>query len=470
MLSAGAAARRALPSVDRLLNDERAGLLLRRYGRDRVLEALRAALDAERTRLAQPSQSAAFDENAFFETCSARLEAETRPTLKRVHNLTGTVLHTNLGRAVMPQCAAEAVMRAMTAPVNLEFDLEGAARGERDSHVERWLARLTGGEAAAVVNNNAAAVYLALNTLALRKEVLVSRGELIEIGGAFRIPDIMSRAGCKLREVGTTNRTHLKDYAEAIGPVTAAIMKVHTSNYAIQGFTASVAEADLAKLAHEHALPLIVDLGSGMLVDLERYGLPHEPTPREALAHGADVVTFSGDKLLGGPQAGLIVGRRDTIARIKKNPMKRALRVDKMTLAALEAVLQLYSNPERLVQELPTLRVLTRREDDIEEQALRVLPHVAAAVKEKAHARVTACASQIGSGSLPVDSLPSAAIAVESTAKGRSSAAQRIAGAFRSLPVPVIGRIKDGAFLMDMRCLDDEPGFIAQLSQLEIQQ
>jgi L-seryl-tRNA(Ser) seleniumtransferase len=468
MLSAGAAARRALPSVDRLLNDERAGPLLARYGRHRVVETLRAALDAERTRRAQLPDAAPLDENGFFQACSARLEEEARPTLRRVYNLTGTVLHTNLGRAVMPQCAAEAVMRAMTAPVNLEFDLDGAARGERDSHVERWLTRLTAGEAAAVVNNNAAAVYLALNTLALRKEVLVSRGELIEIGGAFRIPDIMSRAGCKLREVGTTNRTHLRDYAEAIGPATAAIMKVHTSNYAIQGFTASVGESDLATLAHEHGLSLIVDLGSGMLVDLERYGLPHEPTPREALARGADVVTFSGDKLLGGPQAGLIVGRRETIARIKKNPMKRALRVDKMTLAALEAVLQLYSNPERLVRELPTLRALTRHKDDIEEQASRVLPHVANALKDKARARVSSCASQIGSGSLPVDSLPSAGIAVESTDKARGSAVQRIAGAFRALPIPVIGRIKDGAFLMDMRCLDDEPSFLAQLAQLEI--
>jgi L-seryl-tRNA(Ser) seleniumtransferase len=469
MLSAGAAARRALPSMDRLLNDERAGSLLSRYGRDRVLEILRAGLDAERTRLAQSAEKASFDENAFFEACSARLEAETRPTLKRVYNLTGTVLHTNLGRAVMPQSAAAAVMRAMTAPVSLEFDLDGAARGERDSHIERWLTRLTGADAAAVVNNNAAAVYLALNTLALKKEVLVSRGELIEIGGAFRIPDIMSRAGCKLREVGTTNRTHLKDYAETIGPATGAIMKVHTSNYAIQGFTASVGEAELAKLAHEHKLPLIVDLGSGMLVDLERYGLPHEPTPREALAHGADIVTFSGDKLLGGPQAGLIVGRSDTIARIRKNPMKRALRVDKMTLAALEAVLQLYSNPERLVQELPTLKALTRAKDDIEQQAARVLPHVVAALKDNACARITECASQIGSGSLPVDSLPSAGIAVESTNKGRSSAAQRIAAAFRALPIPVIGRIKDGAFLMDVRCLDDEPTFVAQLARLEIQ-
>jgi L-seryl-tRNA(Ser) seleniumtransferase len=468
MLTTGAAARRALPSVDRLLNDERSAALLTRYGRARLVETLRAGLQAERNRLAHAPEAASFDESAFFARCAAQLEADAKPALKRVFNLTGTVLHTNLGRAVMPQCAAEAVMRAMTNPVNLEFDLDGAARGERDSHVERWLTRLTGADAAAVVNNNAAAVYLSLNTLALRKEVLVSRGELIEIGGAFRIPDIMSRAGCKLREVGTTNRTHLRDYAEAIGPATAAIMKVHTSNYAIQGFTASVGETELASLAHEHGLPLIVDLGSGMLVDLERYGLPHEPTPAEALACGADIVTFSGDKLLGGPQAGLIVGRKEMVARVKKNPMKRALRVDKMTLAALEAVLQLYADPDRLPQELPTIRALSRVQTDIESQAARVLPHVAAAVDAHARAHVTACASQIGSGSLPVDSLPSAAIAVESVGRNRGSAAERVAAAFRALPIPVIGRVKDGAFLMDMRCLEDEAAFVAQLAHLEL--
>jgi L-seryl-tRNA(Ser) seleniumtransferase len=468
MLNAGPAARRALPSIDRLLSDSRVEALVGRYGRPHVVQTLRALLDAQREVLARAAESSDFDPAGFVDACAAQLAQDTQPSLRPVYNLTGTVLHTNLGRAVMPKSVAEAVMQAMTRPVNLEYDLDGAARGERDTHIERWLTRLTGAESAAVVNNNAAAVYLALNTLAPRKEVIVSRGELIEIGGAFRIPDIMSRSGCKLREVGATNRTHLKDYAEAIGPSTAAIMKVHTSNYAIQGFTSSVPEAELAKLAHEHGLPLIVDLGSGMLVNLEDYGLPHEPTPAEALAKGADVVTFSGDKLLGGPQAGLIVGSKALIARIRKNPMKRALRVDKMTLAALDAVLQLYANPSRLTQELPTLHALTRPTAEIEAQAARVLPRVAAAIGDDAAAHIVACSSQIGSGSLPVDSLPSAGIAVETLAKARSSAAQRIASAFRNLPVPVIGRIKDGAFLMDLRCLDDENGFVEQLPGLKL--
>jgi L-seryl-tRNA(Ser) seleniumtransferase len=357
----------------------------------------------------------------------------------------------------------------MTRPVNLEFDLGGGERGERDSHVERWLTRLTGAEAAVVVNNNAAAVYLVLNTLAPKKEVLVSRGELIEIGGSFRIPDIMARAGCKLHELGTTNRTHLKDYAAAISARSAAIMKVHTSNYTVQGFTAAVAEAELAALAHEHTLPFIVDLGSGTLVDLENYGLPHEPTPREALAQGADIVTFSGDKLLGGPQAGLIVGKKELVARIRKNPMKRALRADKMTLAALDAVLRLYTNPERLRQELPTLARLTRPPAEIEAQARRVLPALASALGPQLQADVIACSSQIGSGALPVDALPSAGIAINFRTKAKKSSAGRIARAFRALPVPVIGRIRDDAFILDMRCLDHEAEFTAQLAKLKVE-
>ena len=460
------AARRALPSVDRLLQQPRVIELIEQHGRPLVVETIRSVIDAQRATMAQNAEPA--DEATLIERCAEHLAAAMRPSMRPVFNLTGTVLHTNLGRALVGKIAAEAAMQAMTRAVNLEFDVDGGARGERDSHVEDWLRRLTGAEAAVVVNNNAAAVYLVLNTFAQKKEVIVSRGELVEIGGAFRIPDIMTRSGCKLREIGTTNRTHAKDFVEAIDKRTAALMKVHTSNYAIQGFTAVVPEPELAAIAHEHQLPFWVDLGSGTLVDLERWGLPHEPTPRDAIGNGADLVTFSGDKLLGGPQCGLIVGRKDLIAKIRKNPMKRALRIDKIRMAALEATLRLYADPDKLVKEVPTLRLLTRPQKDIEAQATRLLPALAAAVGEYADAMVIHCASQIGSGALPVDALPSAGIAMTPRGKNRNSAAERLSNAFRKLPVPVVGRVNDGAFMLDLRCLDDEAGLIAQLAQLHL--
>ena len=468
MLNPAGAARRAIPSLDRLLQLRAVAEFIERYGRPLVTEAARAELAQLRAHLARNSGSG-FDEQAFVQACAERLARAIRPSLRPVFNLTGTVLHTNLGRALMPQAAAQAVAQAMTRPVNLEYDLDGGDRGERDHHVERWLTRLTGAEAALVVNNNAAAVYLTLNTLALKKEVPVSRGELIEIGGAFRIPDIMARSGARLIEVGTTNRTHLKDYASAISKRTGALMKVHTSNYAIQGFTTAVPEDKLAALAHQHDLPLITDLGSGMLVNLEDYGLPHEPTPREALAAGADVVTFSGDKLLGGPQAGLIVGRAALIERLRRNPLKRALRVDKMTLAALEAVLRLYADPRRLKAELPTLRYLTRPSAEIEAQARRLLPAVQSALRGRAEAEIVAVRSQIGSGSLPVDLIPSHGIAVGVPGKRRNAMAAEFAAAFRALPAPVIGRISEGAFIMDLRCLEHEQEFVDQLKHLNLE-
>ena len=468
MVNPDPAARRALPSIDQLLSSDPIHTLISRFGRTLTTDTIRDLLQAQREKLVHNASAFEFDEQRFVTNCDIELTKRTQPSLRPVFNLTGTVLHTNLGRALMPQSVADAVMVAMTRPVNLEFDLGGGARGERDTHVEKWITQLAGGDGAVVVNNNAAAVYLTLNTLGARKEVIVSRGELIEIGGAFRIPDIMKRAGVKLIEVGTTNRTHLKDFAEAITPRTAAIMKVHTSNYAVQGFTASAPEAELAALAHEQGIPFIVDLGSGMLVNLEDYGLPHEPTPREALANGADLVTFSGDKLLGGPQAGLLVGKKELIARIRKNPMKRALRVDKMTLAALDALLRLYTNPEKLREEVTTIRLLTRTRADIRVQAERVLPQLQAALENKAEASIIDTGSQIGSGSLPVDSLPSAGIAIHPVGKSKSSFADKLSLAFRALPVPVIGHIKDGAFVMDLRCLEHEAEFIAQLRQLKV--
>ncbi len=288
--------------------------------------------------------------------------------------------------------------------------------------------------------------------------MLVSRGELIEIGGSFRLPDIMRRAGCKLVEVGTTNRTHARDFADNVTDKTALLLKAHTSNYVVQGFTAEVPEAELGRIARDAGVPFAVDLGAGALLDLAALGLPPEPTPRETLAHGADLVTFSGDKLLGGPQAGLIVGRADLIAKLKKNPLKRALRLDKVTLAALEAVLALYDDPDRVVQRVPTLRLLTRKAGDIRALAERLRPAVARACPEF-EVTVAACDSQIGSGARPMDRVPSAALRLA----GRGSALKKLASRLRALPVPVIGRVQDGALWLDLRCLEDAEGFLAQL-------
>ena len=464
----------AIPSVDRILNLSTTQTLVAEYGRTSVLVATRSVLAALREEVsrgdARPPDT--FAEPILAARLKAALEKASRPALRKVFNLTGTVLHTNLGRALLPEAAVTAVINAMTWPCNLEYDLDSGARGDRDALVEELLCELTGAEAATVVNNNAAAVFLALNTLGMRKEVIVSRGELVEIGGSFRVPDIMARAGCRLKEVGTTNRTHLKDFAEAITPKTALLLKVHTSNYAIQGFTASASEHALAALAHQHDIPMMVDLGSGTLVDMSQFGLPKEPTPQESLSADVDLVTFSGDKLLGGPQAGIIVGQKDLIAKIKRNPLKRALRVDKMTYAALEAVLRLYRDPERLTQTLPTLRLLTRPLAEIERAANELLPAVQRMLANKANVALKLCHSQIGSGSLPIDMLPSVCIAITPTVKGKGegTALKKIEQAFRSLPVPVIGRIAEGAFCLDLRCLEKDHirEFVEQLEQLKL--
>lgn len=453
------------PSVDRVLNWTAVAPLLAEYGREPVLAGLRSVLDHAR-QAARNGDRVDYTESALTAHLAAHLVQHHAPRLRRVFNLTGTVLHTNLGRAPLPDEAVDALVMAARHPCALEYDLESGGRGDRDDSVNDLLCELTGAEAATVVNNNAAAVFLLLNTLALKKQVIVSRGELVEIGGAFRVPDIMGRAGARQVEVGTTNRTHLRDFADAITPRSAMLMKVHTSNYAIQGFTASVPESELAQLAHAHSLPFVVDLGSGTLTDLARFGLPREPTPQASLTAGADLVSFSGDKLLGGPQAGILVGRRDLIQRIKKNPLKRALRVGKLTLAALEAVLRLYRDPDRLAERLTTLHLLTRPATDIKAQAERLLPFM-----QKALAgwpvRVTAepALSQIGSGSLPVDRLQSCALVVRPDTR-RSGVLHDIEAALRGLPVPAIGRIAEGALRLDLRCLGDEATFLAQLSGL----
>ena len=464
-----------LPGIDRLLKRPEVEECAREHGRSLVVEALRGAVADLRTAAGGAAAGGPLPEEEDLERAAAdaalgRVQAAAAPSLRPVLNLTGTVLHTNLGRAELPEAAVEAIAQAARSAVNLEFDLATGKRGERDGHVEAWLARLTGAEAATVVNNNAAAVLLVLNTLALGREVPVSRGELIEIGGSFRLPEIMRRAGCRLVEVGTTNRTHLADFADAIGERTGAVMTVHTSNYVVQGFTADPDPAGLRSLVRERGTPWVHDLGSGTLLALERFGLPHEPTPREALAAGADLVTFSGDKLLGGPQSGIVAGSAALVSAVRRNPMKRALRVDKLTLAALGALLPLYANPERAAREVPALRRLVRAEPDVRAAAGRLAAKLQGRLPD-ASVEAVACASRIGSGALPVDTRPSAGLALRPhprEAGGRSSgrAVERLAARLRSLPIPVIGRIREGALVLDLRCLDRESDLLDALRPL----
>jgi L-seryl-tRNA(Ser) seleniumtransferase len=462
MSSPAAANPRRLPSVDQVMQEPAARAGAERFGRAAMVGAVREALAEARAARASRSVSEAGAD------ALVRLEAAAVPGLRPVFNLTGTVLHTNLGRALLAESAIEAATAAMRAAVALEFDLADGSRGDRDDHVRGLLRELSSAEDATVVNNNAAAVLLVLNTLAKGREAIVSRGELIEIGGAFRLPEIMRRAGVKLTEVGTTNRTHKKDYAGAIGSKTGLILKVHTSNYRIEGFTKEVEAPELAALARKAKVPLVHDLGSGTLIDIARLGLGHEPTVAEAVAAGADLVTFSGDKLLGGPQAGFIVGRADLIAKINGNPMKRALRVDKIRLAALEATLKLYRDPDRLVARLPTMRLLARPQKEIEASAMRLAPKLAAALGATFKVEVVACASQIGSGALPMATLPSAGLALRAAgARPSGRAVAALAAALRKLPVPVIGRIEDNALVLDLRCLEDEAGFLTSVSSLE---
>ncbi|WP_412066720.1 L-seryl-tRNA(Sec) selenium transferase [Rhizobium sp. SYY.PMSO] len=451
----------ALPSVDRVLKSAAISPLLARYGRSVVTDELRKTLDE--IRQSAREQGTVPGEDAVFASLTSRLEYRDRSNLRPLFNLTGTVLHTNLGRALLAEEAVSAAIDAMREAAALEFDLDTGKRGERDSHLRELLRELTGAEDATIVNNNAAAVLIALSTVGGGRQAIVSRGELIEIGGAFRMPDIMEKAGVELVEVGTTNRTHAQDYIKAVRPETALILKVHTSNYRIEGFTAEVSGAKLAAIARQAGIALLNDLGSGTLVDLSRYGLAREPTVREAVAEGADLVTFSGDKLLGGPQAGFIVGRKELIAEINRNPLKRALRIDKIRIAAMVATLKLYRDPDRLASRLPTLRMLSRPEPDIRMQAERLAPQIAKLLAPKGYAvEPCRCSSQIGSGALPVDTIASAGLRITASS---GSALERLAACFRSLSRPILGRLQDGALVLDLRCLQDEAQFMRSLSE-----
>ena len=450
-----------LPAVDEVLRLEACQLAMARFGRPATLDAVRKTLAGLRARTFDHHGGESLAE--ISDAVAAHLEQSAMPILKRVFNLTGTVLHTNLGRALLPEIAIEAAIRAMRSPAALEFDLATGQRGERDDCIRGLICELTGAQDAIVVNNTAAAVLLVLNTLAGGKDVIVSRGELIEIGGSFRMPDVMARAGCRLIEVGTTNRTHPRDYEAAIGPLTAAVMKVHTSNYLIQGFTAEVAHAELAAIAIAKALPFIDDLGSGTLIDLSKYGLRRERTVQDAVRDGADLILFSGDKLLGGPQAGFIVGRKDLVKACAKNPMKRAMRLDKVRLAALEATLRLYRDPDRLAEVLPTLRMLTAPRDGLDALAQRLQPAVQGAVGEAFDVSVCDCTSQIGSGALPLETIASRGLKLApANAKSSGRAIGAMTTALRGLAIPVIGRVADGAIILDVRTLDDEAAFTQQ--------
>ncbi|MFU8817727.1 MAG: L-seryl-tRNA(Sec) selenium transferase [Pseudomonadales bacterium] len=433
---------RDLPSIDRLIKAQPMAAVVTGFGAESVKQVLRT-LQAQ-WRASRQVPDWALDPAA----CAARVESALAGRgYRAVFNLTGTIIHTNLGRALPSEEVFAAVRDLVTRPMNLEYDLDTGKRGDRDGPVERRLTLLTGAEAATVVNNNAAALLLVLNTLARNRAVPVSRGELIEIGGSFRLPDVMERAGCRLLEVGTTNRTHAADFAAAAEHDPALLLKVHPSNFHVSGFTSSVAVPALAAVATAQGVPLCVDLGSGTLVDLSRWGLPHEPTPQEVLNQGADLVTFSGDKLLGGVQAGLIVGRRDLVEACKRNPLKRALRPDKLTLAFLDQTLALYESPETLAQRLPLLRTLTTPVEELEARAQRLTPLLAARLAGYGVA-ISESHCQIGSGSLPDQSLPSVAVRIHHPHEKRLPALQ---SALRALPVPVIGRISQGALWLDMR-------------------
>ncbi|MFT6365359.1 MAG: L-seryl-tRNA(Ser) seleniumtransferase [Halioglobus sp.] len=436
--------------------------LIDEWGHTQVSELARAELLEFRAAIGR-GEAVDITVDQLVQCLGAKLADAGQSTFRQLINLSGTVIHTNLGRAVLPQRAIDAVVSVAQAPSNLEFDLATGNRGERDTHVESLICELTGAEAATVVNNNAAAVLLVLSTLASKGEVPVSRGELVEIGGAFRIPEVMERSGCKLIEIGATNRTHLSDYEGAINDRTSLIMKVHTSNFKVEGFTKSVGEVELAELAHERQLPFVIDLGSGNLVDLAALGLPDEPTVAQSIDNGADVVTFSGDKLLGGPQCGIIAGRKDLISQIRKNPLKRALRLDKMTLAALAEVLKLYRSPERLREELPTLRFLTREVSQIKSQASRVQTVLKNILPDHYRVEAIACQSQIGSGALPVESIESFGLAIRANTDAQL---RQLVSTMRNLPRPVIGRLNDGVLTLDLRCLDCEEIFVQQLVEL----
>ena len=439
---------RQLPAIEKLLNVQEILDLQDTYARDLVTEGLRAVVDDMRSDILSGNRTQLPEYTEYAERTRQKIEAKIGARMRTVVNATGTVTHTNLGRSLLSTATCEAIQQAAQNYVNLEYDITTGKRGHRDRITEPLLQQLTGCEASTVVNNNAAAVLLALQTIARGKEVIVSRGELIEIGGAFRVPDVMAASGAILREVGTTNRTHLRDYAEAINENTGLLLKVHPSNYKILGFTSTPTMEELTELGKQHAIPTMEDLGSGALVDMTLYGLPHEPLVGERIASSVDIVTFSGDKLLGGPQAGIIVGKAAWIEKMRKNPMMRALRVDKLIIAGLSATLQHYlTDSTTMAEQFPMLNRYTRPIDALHTIAKKLKVQLETLFGKKVGIQILETYGQIGSGALPVETLPSVALVLEPA----EISVEMLAAAFRNATIPVIGRIKDGLFWLDLR-------------------
>ena len=460
----------SIPAVHEIQKISEVQNLINIHGHNLVTQAIRTTQNDFRKLLlsSESLKSKKIKKLEFVNQLKKNLSLLTNDSLQRIFNLTGTVLHTNFGRALLSKEVINSIIEIASEPSNLEYDILNNKRGDRDSHIDERLCRLIGAEACTVVNNNAAAVVLVLNSLAKRKEVLISRGELIEIGGSFRLPEIMKSAGCKILEVGTTNRTHFEDFEDAIGKKSAMIFKAHKSNFNIEGYTSEVEEKEIVKLSKKNDIPFMVDLGSGSLIDLKYMGINMVQSPTDTLAKGVDLITFSGDKLLGGPQCGIIAGRKDLITKIKKNPLKRALRCDKMTIAAFSTLLKLYENPERAKLEIPTLRLLNRKEKDIYEVVEKLYPSIKSKVSNIAEVKIIKCKSQIGSGSLPVELLPSYGIKISAKNLKRNSNKflQNISKKFRELPIPIIGRLSKDSLIFDCRCLENTTLIIKQIEKL----
>jgi len=448
---------RKIPSVDELLSRPQVVDLLKVHPRNVVVEAIRKGLERVRDDILRKQDLPKLGEAFFtFENLyplfQKEIDLQIQPHLRRVINATGVVLHTNLGRSPLHPSAIKHLVEVSKTYSNLEYDLERGERGDRYTHVEETLCRLSGAESALVVNNNAGAVLLVLNTLADGKEVIVSRGELVEIGGAFRIPDVMKRSGALLREIGTTNRTHFNDYQKAIGPHTALLLKVHTSNFRVMGFTSEVSLQDLVQLGREHQLPVVDDLGSGCLIDLTQHGLEKEPTVQETIKTGVDAVTISGDKLLGGPQAGIILGKKNILDLFKINPLTRALRIDKLTLAALESTLLLYFDEKRAMEEIPVLSMLSLDMRKLKKRGKRLLKRLSRMTNERMTISLKEDVSQVGGGALPLQELPTVVVAV----KPLDFSVNSLEESLRKGDPPIISRISKEELILDMRTVFDE--------------